>query len=156
MPVRYFKNNHGKFIEQTDNGFKNTEGFWSSLMLYDVNGDGNTDIIAGNCGDNLQYKASLQKPVALYYGDFDGNGNIDPIMTYYNGDKSYPIASRDEVQDQMPGLKKKFVYYKDYADAQIQNILTPGQLSQAKILKANILESVVFINDGKNNFTMKS
>jgi len=155
MPVRYFKNNNGKFTEQTGNGFKNTEGFWSSLMVYDVNGDGNTDIVAGNCGDNLQYKASLQKPVALYYGDFDGNGNIDPIMTYYNGDKSYPIASRDEVQDQMPGLKKKFVYYKDYADAQIQNILTPGQLSQAKVLKATILQSVVFINDGQNNFTMK-
>jgi hypothetical protein len=156
MPVRYFNNNNGKFIEQTGNGFRNTEGFWSSLMLYDVDGDGNKDIVAGNCGDNLQYKASLQKPVILYYGDFDGNGNIDPIMTYYNGDTSYPMASRDELQDQMPGLKKKFVYYKDYADAQIQNILTPGQLSQAKVLKATTLQSVVFINDGKNNFTMKS
>ena len=155
MPIRYFKNNDGKLMELTDNGFKNTDGFWSSLMLYDADGDGNMDIVAGNCGDNLQYKASSQKPVALYYGDFDGNGNIDPIMTYYIGDTSYPMASRDEIEEQMPGLKKVFVYYKDYADARINTILTPEQLSQAKVLKANIQESVLFINDGKNNFTMK-
>ena len=113
------------------------------------------DIVAGNCCDNLQYKASVEKPVTLYYGDFDGNGNVDPIMMYYNGDKSYPIASRDEIQEQMTGLKKLFVYYKDYADAGIKDILTPEQLSKAKVLKANTQESMVFINDGKDNFTMR-
>ncbi len=155
MPIRFFKSENGKLVEQKNSGFTDTEGFWSALLSVDIDGDGDQDIIAGNCGTNLQYKASMQKPVTLYYGDFDGNGNIDPIMNYYIGDASYPTASRDELQEQMTGLRKKFVYYKDFAKATIADILTPEQLKQATFSKAHTEESAIFINDGSDHFTMK-
>lgn len=155
IPVRFFQNINGKFVEQKDNGFNNTEGFWSSLMLTDIDDDDDIDIVAGNCGTNLQYNISPEKPAIFYYGDFDGNGTIDPILTYYIGNASYPMASRDELQDQLPSLRKKFVYYKDYANATIKDILSSDELSKAKMLKASVEESAVFINDGANHFKMQ-
>ena len=51
--------------------------------------------------------------MTLYYKDFDGNGSIDPLLCYYIGGVSYPAASRDDVTDQLPVLKKKkFLEYK--------------------------------------------
>jgi enediyne biosynthesis protein E4 len=55
----------------------------------------------------------------------------------------------------MTGLRKKFVYYKDFANATINDVLTPEQRSQAKVLKAITDASAVFINDGNGHFTAK-
>jgi hypothetical protein len=63
------------------------------------------------------------------------------------------MASRDEIQDQMQGLKKKFVHYKDYATATIENILNKNQLRSSKKLFCNTQQSVVFFNDGNGRFT---
>ncbi|HUQ97218.1 MAG TPA: FG-GAP-like repeat-containing protein, partial [Chitinophagaceae bacterium] len=156
MPIRFFEIKDGHFKEKKESGFDSTEGFWSTLLTDDVDGDGKPDLIAGNCGTNLQNKTSAQKPAILYYGDFDGNGTIDPILNYFIGDTAYPVASRDELQEQLPGLRKKFVYYKDFANATINDVLTTAQLAQAQTAKAYLEESVVFINDGANHFTKKT
>lgn len=156
MPVKIFVFNSGKFQDiSKEVGLENTDGMWAALCIEDVNHDGNMDIIAGNCGTNTQFQSSPEKPVTLYYNDFDGNGTIDPILCYYIGDKSYPMASRDEIQDQMTGLKKKFVHYKDYATATIEDILNKDQLRSSKKLFCNTQQSVIFFNDGNNHFTEK-
>ena len=73
--------------------------------------------------------------MTLYYKDFDGNGSIDPLLCYYIGGVS-PAASRDDVTDQLPVLKKKFLEYKTYANATINDMFTPDQLKDASVLKA--------------------
>jgi hypothetical protein len=157
MPVKIFSFTSGKFQDVSKAaGLENTNGMWAALRVEDVDHDGNLDIIAGNCGTNTQFQSSSQKPVTLYYNDFDGNGTIDPILCYYIGDQSYPMASRDEIQDQMQGLKKKFVHYKDYANATIENILNKDQLRSSKKLFCNTQQSVVFFNDGNGHFTEKA
>ena len=156
MPVEIFKYSFGKFVNiSKEAGLENTNGLWAALQTEDIDHDGNMDIIAGNCGTNTQYKSSHDKPVTLYYNDYDGNGIIDPIMCYYIGDTSYPMASRDEMLDKMQGLKKKFVHYRDYANATIKDILNEDQLNSSKILFCNTQQSGVFFNDGNNHFTKK-
>ena len=156
MPVKAFAFVSGKFTDVTQSaGLENTNGMWAALKIQDVDNDGDLDIIAGNCGTNTQFQSSQSKPVTLYYNDFDGNGTIDPIICYYIGDKSYPMASRDEIQDQMQGLKKKFIHYKNYATASIEDILTKEQLASSKKLFCNIQQSVLFLNDGNNHFSPK-
>ncbi len=123
--------------------------------MEDVDHDGNADIVAGNCGTNTQYKSSHDKPVTLYYNDYNGNGIIDPLMCYYIGDTSYPMASRDELLDAMQSLKKKFVRYKDYGNATIKDILNEEQLNSSKKLFCNTQQSAIFFNDGNNHFTKK-
>ena len=150
MPVRVFLNNKGqKFTEATKSYFAQPEGgLWNRLAVADFDKDGDMDIIAGNWGTNSQFKCSPEKPMQITFKDFDNNGSVDPVITYYNGDKSYPWPSRDELTAQIPVLKRKFPDYKSYSDAQINDIFQEGDLKNATVLTVTELRSVYFRNDG--------
>ena len=94
--------------------------------------------------------------MTLYVADFDDNGTIDPIVCYYIGGKSYPMASRDELLDEIPSLKKKFVHYKDYADATIGDLFSKDKISKAQILTCNQLASGILYNDGNAHFNFQA
>jgi hypothetical protein len=153
MPVRLFHNTKGQLSDvSVAAGLKDLSGMWSSITAADVDGDGDTDFIMGNCGYNDQFKASPAQPVTLYVADFDNNGTPDPIMCYYIQGKSYPMASRDELLDQMVSLKKKFVNYLSYADATMENIFPAEKIAQAKVFRCDQLASGVLYNQGNGRF----
>lgn len=152
MPVTLYLNKPGGFTDATDEYFgKRAYGIWSSLQVADLDGDGNMDIIAGNIGQNTQIHISEKEPATLYYADFDNNGSIDPFLNFYIQGKSYPFVSRDELNEQIYPMRKKFTSYKAYADATMENIFSKQELSNAKMLKADENRSVVFFNR-KNKF----
>src|SRR4051812_38699900 len=129
MPIMVFENTNSGFIDKTINYFTNPEkGFWFTLNIADVNADGLPDIIAGNLGTNTQLHATKKEPVDLYYADFDANGSVDPFLTCYVKGASYPFVSRDELNEQMYSMRKKFTSYKDYADVTIEQIFTKDEL----------------------------
>jgi len=82
----------------------------------------------------------------MFYNDFDNNGSIDPLICYYIQGKSYPMASRDEMTDQIVSLRQRFPTYDSYANSTIENVLTPEQLKSAKQLSANYFETTYFEN----------
>jgi enediyne biosynthesis protein E4 len=157
MPVKIFINNKGKLADSSDSYIKfASTGWWNKILAEDFDGDGDKDLVLGNVGTNTQFRASQKEPVSIYYKDFDGNGSIDPITCYYISGVSYPIFSRDDLTEQLPGLKKKFLEYHTYATATINDLFTPEQLQGAGILKAELMESVYLENNGSNGFTLKA
>jgi hypothetical protein len=92
-----------------------TNGWWCKILPADVDHDGDMDIIAGNLGTNTQFKVSKEEPLVTYTGDFDNNGRMDPLMTWYIQHASYPFNTRDEITGELPALNKKFLRYADYA-----------------------------------------
>lgn len=156
MTTMLFRNNNGKLVDITGNaGLDKLQGMWSSIIAGDVNGDGLVDFVLGNCGLNNQFKANRNQPMSLHAADFDGNGTVDPIVCYYIQGVSYPMASRDELLDQMNGLKKRFVMYKDYADIRMDQLFTKKQLKQANVLYCTELASGVLINKGSMKFSFE-
>lgn len=150
MPIELFINKQGKSLEnQTRKFFENPlSGMWNKLLIHDFDGDGDDDVIAGNLGLNTQLKATPEEPLELVYKDFDKNGSIDPILTCYIQGKSYPFASRDELLDQMYGMRSKFTDYASYANAKLSNIFTKAELKDADRLKATTLHSLYLENRG--------
>ncbi len=147
MPIQCFSFQQNQFIDQTDHFFdKKLNGLWNRLHLVDIDRDGDLDLIAGNWGSNSQLKASSSEPATMYYGDFDNNGFEDPLICNYIEGKSYPMASRDEMTDQMIGLRQRFPTYDSYADATINDVLTEEQLKTASILSINYLHTTWFEN----------
>jgi len=151
MPIKVFELVNGILTDATNTYFSNpVNGWWNRMAIADLDNDGDLDMVAANWGTNSQLPASSKQPITLYYGDFDDNGYIDPLLCYYIDGKSFPMASRDELTDQMVSLRQKFPTYDSYSEATIENILTPEQLAKATILEATELQTVWFENkDGK-------
>lgn len=131
-----------------------SNGMWSKLVADDVDEDGDKDIIAGNAGTNLQFAASVDQPLTIHYADFNADGKIDPLLCYFIQGKQTLYASRDELVEQLPHLKKKFVKYADYAAAAIEDVVPPEQWKRARVLKATTLSSSIIYNNGNRGFQL--
>jgi enediyne biosynthesis protein E4 len=148
MPVKILKNNKGKFIA-TD--ILQSTGLWQSLYATDINGDGFTDILAGNWGWNNKFWAGKNGPLKLYIKDFDNNGSTEQVLAYTIDGKEYPFLAKDELERALPVLKKAYLNYSDVAGKTVQYMFY-DLFKDYKELQAEVLASSCFINDGKGNF----
>ncbi len=154
MDISLFTNEGGKLQKTNLDANIPLRGWWNSLQVVDVNQDGRLDIIAGNLGSNSRFEASKDKPIRLYYADFDNNRFPEGIMTFRADDgKYYPYSLRHNLIDQIKILKKKFPDFESFKTADITQIFTKEQLDQAQVSEVNQLQTVVLINEGSNKFT---
>jgi enediyne biosynthesis protein E4 len=134
-----------------------SSGWWNCIEVNDIDDDGDMDIIAGNTGLNSRIKASPDKPAKLYVGDFDKNGQIECLPVYFKSDgKAYPYFMKGELQQQIPSLKKDFLYYADYAGKSIEKVFSKEQLKDIDILNVEETRTCMYKNDGKGNFIMQA
>ena len=131
---------------------KHSSGFWNVIKSADFDNDGDLDLVAGNWGENSRFSASEEEPIQLYLEDFDGNSKIDPVVTYYLDGKESIFSSKDEIDKQMPFLKKKFNNYTAYAHANFEEILPREKLKSAQKKLVNELASCYFENLGNGSF----
>ncbi len=155
MPITVFIQENGKLTNKTKDYFdKEYKGWWNTLLVDDLNGDGKPDLVAGNQGLNSQVRASDKEMAALHYKDFDGNGTIDPILSFYVQGKNYPYITRDELVMQMSSMGARYPDYKSYADVTLNDLFSAPELKDAGKLAANYLQTACFINAG-NKFQRK-
>ncbi|WP_229254690.1 VCBS repeat-containing protein [Dyadobacter linearis] len=163
MPVTVFKNNGGKldlgkqeFKNEASNPVK-TNGWWNTVAVADVDGDGDLDIIGGNLGLNSRLKANQEKPVEMYVKDFDNNGITKQIITCPDETgELFPMVMKPDLLRAMPSLKKKFVKFEQYADKKIEDVIDKKDLETAVKKEVFMPESAIFINNNKGTaFTFK-
>ncbi|HTE33629.1 MAG TPA: VCBS repeat-containing protein, partial [Chryseolinea sp.] len=150
MPLRVFKNSGNAFPEITkEMGLEKSNGWWNCLTAGDLNHDGFIDIVAGNTGRNSYFQPTLAEPVQIVAKDFDKNGSIDPVVTYYNNSEKdrFVVHNRLVIIDQIPSIKKKFETFKQFATSPFDKIFTADELKDAYVGNAYSLASVILVND---------
>lgn len=152
MPVCYLKNVKGKF-EKTE--LKGTRGWWFSVEGADMDKDGDMDFVAGNLGLNFRYQATPGKTFDVYAGDFNNNGGSDIVLSYYQGNKQFPLRGRSCFISQNPWIAVKFPTYAEFGEATVSEIYTSNLLEKSLHLQAETFASCYFENTGNGKFQMK-
>ncbi len=150
---RILRNEKGILKEATStSGLSTYTGWWTGIAAADIDRDGDTDFVATNFGLNTKYEAHPQKPVALYAGDFGGDGSLRLVEAAKKEGKLLPLRGRSCSTHAMPHLAKRFTSYRAFASATLSDIYTPQCLDEALKLEATTLASMAFINDGRGRF----
>lgn len=152
MPLTVFANNGGTFTKKE---LPASTGWWQTLLVQDVNSDGNLDVLAGNWGRNNKFWSEKDGKLSLYVSDFDRNGSTDQLLAYSINGKEYPFLAKDETERALPVLKKHYLKYAEYAGEEMKDVFY-GFVDDMKPLRAEQLASVVLYGDGKGGFHMQS
>lgn len=145
--IQGFQKN-GEQWEEMDlpKGIKDKKGLWTSLLVEDLNNDGQPDFLLGNWGLNMQFAASSAEPAELHYFPTNGGITILPILSYFIQGNSYPDVTRGELLKQLPQNAGQFTTYAAYAQAELKDILDDSQIKSAKKLTINETATVLFLS----------
>lgn len=161
MPLTFFKNTGNGFVNITETIKPGpTTGWWNSIVGTDFDNDGDTDYIAGNFGLNSIFKGTEEYPLKVYANDFDKNGIVDPVIVTYVSDEyfdlqPFPVHTRDDMTNQLGFIKTRLPTYKDYGRATITDMFTAEELNEAYSKEANFFKTVILLNEGNDEFTIK-
>ncbi len=155
--IRYWHNRQGEGFDDWSEraGFAQAgNGWWTSLVSADFNGDGRPDYVAGNLGLNTPYAASAESPALLYLGDFKGGGGRQIVEAAYEGGVLRPLRTRKELGAKIPPVLKRFPRTDPFAGAPLEAILGADQLAAATRFAATEFRSGVFLSrpDGTYEF----
>ncbi|MGM9511724.1 CRTAC1 family protein [Larkinella sp. GY13] len=155
MAPTLFRNTGGRLQDQKTNGLAGQTGWWCSLVAGDFDGDGDTDYVAGNLGLNSKFRASAAEPVRVFAADYDSNGRLDPVLTFYLNHQHVPVAQRDVMVAQMPAIRKRFPTYADYATHSFEELFTDDERNSAYQRDARQLASCYIENRGNFYFVVQ-
>ena len=155
MSVYVFKNEKGQLYLNKE--ITNSQGLWNRVVAADLDQDGDVDFVLGNRGTNTKLRATPQKPLTMFVNDFDGNGKSEFIVNWYPplDNKAYPFATKGDLTQQLPNLRKQILKYEDYAKQSYESLF-PAQVRQTAIpYKVSTLENAILWNDN-NDFTLQA
>ncbi|GAA5224953.1 VCBS repeat-containing protein [Membranihabitans marinus] len=153
MPIHVFVNVNGRLENHSNQYFKNSySGWWNTLLVEDINGDGRVDVLVGNQGENTQIVPGPNSPIGMVYNDFDDNGSIDPILTKMVEGKEYPYVTRDELLDQITMMRSRFTSYASYANASLTEVFSEKEMEGGQRLEAHSFKTMAFLRSADGGY----
>ncbi|MDX1640691.1 MAG: FG-GAP-like repeat-containing protein [Balneolaceae bacterium] len=145
--LQLFENNNGTLRNITaETNLNYYKGWWRSVATGDINNDGLTDIIATNLGLNSHYKTENNKPLRLFYHDFNGDGILSVIDSYFSEDiNSYVPRNRIQAYESIPEILNYVQSFKDFSSSSVSQIFGID-FSNVPFKEINTLEHMLFLN----------
>jgi len=147
--------NSGRRLGRSATSLDSLYGWWNAVEATDLDSDGDIDLILGNQGSNVSYKASKEHPMKLWINDYDNNGTLEQIVTQNFDKKDYPIHQKRELTAQIVSLNKQSLKASEYAKKTVDELFPESVFANTIVKKGNTMESVIAINEGGGRFTVK-
>ncbi|RZS95492.1 VCBS repeat protein [Cecembia calidifontis] len=147
MSVKVFGFEKNQLTDQTQSfGIENSEGWWNTVLVHDVDHNGFPDLILGNLGKNTRLKSNPSNPLKMWVKDLDNNGSLDQVIAYPLDHQYFTLANRDELVKRLPSLKKDFVRNSDFAGKTVEQIFSRISLQGSYYFEAGEFASQVWLN----------
>ncbi|WP_299289180.1 VCBS repeat-containing protein [uncultured Mucilaginibacter sp.] len=161
MPITFYRNNGRGFTKVNNSGVEQHVGWWNSLVAGDFNNDGKMDYVAGNLGQNSNYKATFAEPMTILAKDVDNNGSYDAMIFCYmkaedGTQKPFPMHTRDDLISQVISTRKKFPTYKGFGRATMDDLWSKQDKENAVVLKATDMNTSFIENMGNGKFSISA
>ena len=156
-PVRYFKNNKGLLVEQTDaSGLSSYKGWWNAVAVFDADNDGDLDFVAANWGKNTRYQKYLHHAVRHYFGDANADGILEGMEAWYDEKRKtwFPIDGLGRTEKVFPLIRNVYQTHGSFAKDSVNEMFEKLSLP-LKHVEISTLDSMLFINHG-NKFKATS
>lgn len=161
-PLKIFRNARGQLspwnpqVRDASAGSTNPEnqialgsftGLWQSITTGDFDGDGLLDIVAGNWGLNSCWRASAERPLTMFYGDFSGRDGVEILECEYDSERGQlaPRHLRDAMATSIPWIAEKFPTHNAWSRATVAELLE-GRVEKIKEVRVATLATMVFLN----------
>lgn len=148
--IRLFENRNGRFVEVSDQwGLSGFTGWWNSVSVGDFTNNGLLDIVAMNMGRNSPYQIRNDRPLRIYYDDFNWDGRLNILETYYSESIGGYVPMR-KLHDfaSVPTILQQISTHQEFAESRIERIF--GQsFARVPYKEINTIEHKIFINTGK-------
>ena len=151
-----------RFFSYTNNAFQEIStdlsdlfGWWRSIAVVDLNGDGKKDLIIGNIGENGYLHPTKEAPVKLWMNDYDMNGSFEKVLTQTINKKDVTVFLKHDVEEQLPSLKKQNLKHESFAAKSMQDLFSPDLIKSSIINTFNYASSIIAWNNGNMHFTVE-
>jgi len=150
------ENQDGTFEDVTHEvGLDEYRGWWNGVATGDFNNDGRPDLVATNWGTNSRYQLDGERPLKMFYDDFDGDGRSEVIESHYDsGIQGYvPYKPLYSLYESIPSLQRRIDSHAEYASASVSE-LAGRPSSEIPAKEITTLKHTLFLNTG-DGFTSR-
>lgn len=140
------ENDDGVFNNVSDQvGLEQYKGWWTGITTGDFNNDGRPDIVAANLGLNSPYQMEFNKPLRMYYEDFNGDRRVDILEAHATAKGDYVPRKKLYEYNSLPVISNRFQSYRKFGETNMREIFG-NRLPRIPFKEINTLRHMLFIN----------
>lgn len=149
-------NTNGQLEPVPASGLEEESGWWQTIRLADLNGDGRLDLLLGNHGINTRIRASREEPLVLWVDDLNRDRRLDHILYRETEQGERMVALRHDLLAALPHLSARIPSYEAYAEMRVEDLFTEEERRRGVRYSVTRLESVVAWNRGDGEFEVEA